>query len=78
MNALAVSSRQIYEESRQEFDKVVGHLDSEEARLKIHSELERELEKMGRELMRKLLQEHPESRGPGQCAQPVKSKTAWR
>ena len=65
MNALAVSSRQIYEESGQEFDKVVGHLDSEEARMKTHSELERELEKMGRELMRKVLQEHLESRGPG-------------
>ena len=65
MNALAVSSRQIYEESRQEFDKVVGHLDSEEARMKTHSELERELEKMGRELMRKVLQEHLESRDPG-------------
>ena len=73
MNALAVlSSQEIYEQSRQEFEKVVRHLDSEEARLKTHSELERELEKMGRELMRNLLQEHLESRGPGQCAQPVK------
>ena len=73
MNALAaLSSLEIYEQSRQEFEKVVRHLDSEEARLKTHSELERELEKMGRELMRKLLQEHLESRSPGQCAQTVK------
>jgi len=37
-----------------------------------HSDLERELEKMGRELMRKLLQEHLESRGPGESAEPVR------
>ena len=36
-----------------------------------HSELERELEKRGRELMRKLLQEHLDNRGSGQCDQPV-------
>ena len=32
-----------------------------------HSELERELEKKGRELMRKLLQEHLDNCSPGQC-----------
>ncbi|MCP4197935.1 MAG: ISKra4 family transposase, partial [Proteobacteria bacterium] len=36
-----------------------------------HSELERELEKKGQELMRVLLQEHLDRRGPGQCEQPV-------
>ena len=35
-----------------------------------HSELERELEKKGRELMRKLLQEHLDNRSPGQCDDP--------
>ena len=35
-----------------------------------HSELERELEKKGRELMRMLLQEHLNNRGPGQCDDP--------
>ena len=35
-----------------------------------HSELERELEKKGRELMRTLLQEHLDNRGPGQCDDP--------
>jgi hypothetical protein len=74
MNALAVlSSRErFYEQSRQEFEDIVRNLDSEEARSMTHSELERELEKKGRELMRKLLQEHLESRGPGQCTQPVR------
>jgi len=36
-----------------------------------HNELERALEKKGRELMRMLLQEHLDKRGPGQCGQPV-------
>lgn len=36
-----------------------------------HSELERELEKKGRELMRTLLQEHLDNRSPGQCERPV-------
>jgi hypothetical protein len=29
-----------------------------------HSEIERELQQMGRQLMRKLLEEHLQSRGP--------------
>ncbi|MDD5501644.1 MAG: ISKra4 family transposase [Candidatus Omnitrophica bacterium] len=73
MNALAMSSQErFYEESRRAFENIVGRLDCEEVRLMTHSELERELEKMGRELMRKLLQEHLQSRGPGQCAPPVR------
>jgi len=74
MNALAVlSSRErFYEESRQEFESIIGFLDSEEAQMKSHSDIERALEKRGRELMRKLLQEHLEARGPGESAQPVK------
>src|SRR4030042_1789426 len=56
----------------QEFEDIVRHLDSEEVRSMTHSELEREIEKKGRELMRKLLQEHLDARGPGECAQPVR------
>ena len=74
MNALAVlSSRErSYEQSREEFEDIVRSLDSKEVRSMTHSELERELEKRSRELMRKLLQEHLEARGPGECAQPVR------
>lgn len=61
-----------YEGARQEFEHIVRHLDSEEVRSMTHSELERELEKRGRELMRILLQEHLEARGPGECAKPVR------
>jgi exonuclease VII small subunit len=74
MDALAVLSSQerFYEQSREEFEEIVKRLDSDEVRSMTHSDLERELEKKGRELMRKLLQEHLESRGPGECAQPVR------
>ena len=73
MNALAMlSSRErLYEQSRQEFEDIVSRLDSDEAQSMTHSDLERELEKKSRELMRKLLQEHLKTRGPGECAQAV-------
>lgn len=73
MNALArlSSLEQSYEGARQEFEHIVRHLGSEEVGSMTHSELERELEKRGRELMRILLQEHLEARGPGECAKPV-------
>jgi len=74
MNALAEISplERSYDQSRQEFDEIVRSLDSDEARSMTHNDLERELEKKRRELMRKLLQEHLESRGPGECAQAVR------
>ena len=73
MTALAELSppEHSYDQARQEFENIVGHLDSKEASGMTHSELERELEKKGRELMRMLLQEHLDNRGPGQCDQPV-------
>ena len=75
MGAVAALSSQerCYEQAREEFEHIVSHMDSAEVRSMTHSELERELEKKGRELMRKLLQEHLQARGPGQCAQPVRS-----
>jgi hypothetical protein len=50
MNALAVLSprERLYDQSRQKFEDMVRRMDSEEARLMTHSDLERELEKMGR------------------------------
>ena len=67
-----------YERSRQSFEGVVEHLDSEEARLKTHSELERELEKMGRDLMRQLLQDHLDRRGSGETEGPVQGVDGTR
>ena len=70
--AIALSSAErFYEQARQCFEHIVDFLDSGEACSMTHSNLERELEKRGRELMRVLLQEHLDSRGPGRCEQPV-------
>jgi len=73
MDALAELSplEPVYDQARENFEHIVGYLDSEDASSMTHSELERELEKKGRELMRILLQEHLDNRSPGQCEQPV-------
>jgi hypothetical protein len=73
MNALAALSprERGYEQGREAFERLVGDLDSEEVRSMTHSDLERELEKRGRELMRVLLQEHLDKRGPGKSEHPV-------
>ena len=60
-----------YEQGRQYLENLVTYLDSSETCSMSHSELERELEKEGRELMRILLQEHLNNRGPGKCEEPV-------
>ncbi|GEM_PF-4066764 len=76
MNALATLSplEQAYDQARENFEHIVGYLDSDEASSMTHGELERELEKKGRELMSRKagLQEHLNNRSPGQCNQPVK------
>ncbi|MBW1993721.1 MAG: ISKra4 family transposase [Deltaproteobacteria bacterium] len=74
MNALAElpSLEPGYDQGRENFEHIVRYLDSEEASSMSHSDLERELEKRGRELMRILLQEHLEARAAGQCEQPVR------
>ncbi len=73
MNALAELSswEQAYGQGRKNLEHIIGYLDSGEASRMTHSELERELEKKGRELMRILLQEHLNRRSPGQCNQPI-------
>jgi hypothetical protein len=74
MNALAELSslEPVCGQARNNFEHIVGYLDSQEASSMTHSDLERELEKKGRELMRILLQEHLQARAPGQCEQPVR------
>jgi len=54
MTALAKLSslEQAYSQARENFEQIVGYLDSKEASGMTHSELERELEKKGRELKR--------------------------
>lgn len=51
---------------------ITEFLQSKEARQVKHSELERQLEGMGQELLRKLLQAHLDLRQPGQAVEPVR------
>jgi len=70
--ALALSSfENPYARGRQYFQSVTVFLDSEDSRSMHLSELERELQKKGMELMRLMLQEHLQSRSCGRCDQPV-------
>jgi hypothetical protein len=61
-----------FAEAGEEFRQIETYLKSEEAGSLSHSDLERELEKRGRELMRMLLQAHLDVRGPGEAAGPIK------
>ena len=60
-----------YEEAKGNFAQVIAYLSSREAHQMSESDLERELNQRGQELMRKLLQGHLKSRGPGEAAGPV-------
>jgi hypothetical protein len=71
VSAQPALNRDAFAEARENFRALETFLGSKETcRLK-ESELERELEKRGRELMRQLLQAHIEVRGPGEAAAPV-------
>ena len=53
------------------FAEAKAYLSSREARQMSESDLERELDRRGRELMQKLLQGHLDQRSPGEAAGPV-------
>jgi hypothetical protein len=55
----------------QAYGKITTFLHAEEARQVKHSDLERQLEAMGREWMRKLLEAHLDLRQPGEAREPV-------
>jgi hypothetical protein len=61
-----------FEPGRELFNHIVQCLQSEEMRGMKHSDLERELEKQGCELMRRLLQGYMDSRAPGEAIGPVR------
>ena len=67
----AVASAGPFAAAQQQFAAVVTYLSSGEARALTHSDLERELEAQGRELLRRLYQGHLDARGPGEAAGPV-------
>src|ERR1043166_8928106 len=72
MSAVTAIRVESFAEAAEEFRQIERYLKSEEACSLSHSDLERELEKRGRELMRKLYQAHLDVRGPGKAADPVK------
>jgi hypothetical protein len=59
-------------EANMNFDNLKAFLLSQEATALSHSDLERELEEKGRELLRTLLQAHLDQRGPGEVVEPVR------
>jgi hypothetical protein len=72
MSALPAQIQEPFAEAGEKFSQMEAYLVSKDARSLTHSELERELEKQGRELMRLLLQSHLEVRGPGEAVGEVK------
>jgi len=71
MSALPCPVADPFAAADQAYATITQFLGSEEARQVKHSDLERQLEEMGRELMRKLLQAHLELRQPGEAVEPV-------
>lgn len=69
---LAPASPAPFAQAGEGFERLVQYLGSDEAHAMKHSELERELEKQGRELMRQLLQDHLDLRSPGEAEGPVR------
>ena len=72
MSAQLAVRADAFAEARESFAAIETFLVSKEACGLRESDLERDLEKRGRELMRQLLQAHLEVRGPGEAATPVK------
>lgn len=68
---LAVAKPKSFAASQGKFEELIEHLQSPESQSMSHSELERELEARGRELLRQLYQDHLKVRGPGAVEEPV-------
>jgi hypothetical protein len=72
MSALPCPVANPFAAADQAYVRITEFLRSEEVRQVRHSELERQLEGMGRELLRKLLQAHLDLRQPGEAMEPVR------
>lgn len=72
MSAQPAVDHDAFGQARESFGAIETFLGSKEACSLKESDLERELEKRGRELMRQLLQAHIDVRGPGDATAPVK------
>ena len=72
MSALPCAVADPFAAADQAYASITEFLRSEEVRQVRHSELERQLEGMGRELLRKLLQAYLDLRQPGEAMEPVR------
>jgi hypothetical protein len=72
MSALPFPLANPFAAADQAYAAMAGFLRSKEASQVKHSELERELDGMGRDLLRKLLQAHLDMRQPGQAVEEVR------
>jgi hypothetical protein len=72
MSALPCPVAEPFVAADQAYATIISFLRSAEAQQVKHSDLERQLEGMGRELMRKLLQAHLDLRQPGEAIEPVR------
>lgn len=72
MPALAAHREDAFDPARHSLERMVGFLQAGESRTMTHSELERWIEKKGREVMRQLLQGHLDLRGPAEAVEGVR------
>src|SRR6266849_3844976 len=72
MGAVPCPIDQSFAAADHDYATITSFLESKEARALNHRDLERQLEGMGRELMRKLLQAHLDLRQPGDAVEPVR------
>jgi hypothetical protein len=72
MQTLATRSEDAFDPARHSLERMVGFLQARESRTMTHSELERWIEKEGREVMRQLLQGHLDLRGPAEAVEEVR------
>ena len=69
--ALAADA-EAFAQAQAQFAQMMSHLRGGEAGAMTHSELERDLEAKGRELLRLMLQGHLDLRSPGEATAPVR------
>ena len=75
-HSAALPDQAPYAAAEAAFAEAKAYLSSREARQMSESDLERELHRLGQELMRKLLQGHVGQRSPGEAAGPVAAADA--
>lgn len=71
MEARAIAQDNPFYKSREAFEKMVHKLSSNEVQLYDHAQVERLVEESGREVLRRLMQDHLDARGDGSASEAV-------